>query len=331
MFHAGGKVDAASAAIDRSADRAIRLPDRLAAARQRIAAEALDVLFDPDIGEASLTYLLAFARLAPVQCVTWGIPVTTGIPTMDYFLSSAALEPEGSEVHYTERLHRFRHLPAYFHPPAAPPGTLTRAALGIEADARLYVCPQSLFKLHPDYDAILGEILRRDPGGRLVLIEGQSARWSRDWCERFARACPDVSERVRCVRRLSNAEFLDLLCMADALLDSLPFGGGTTSYAALGLGAPIVTLPGAFMRGRVTYGCYQQLGVTDCVAASPEAYVELAVHLANTPAWRAELGARLTAERARLFEDLGVVREIEDFFVRARAEAPGQAHWVNAT
>jgi predicted O-linked N-acetylglucosamine transferase (SPINDLY family) len=240
---------------------------------------------------------------------------------MDYFL--AALEPDGAS-HYTERLHRLSRLPVYFYPPAAPAGTLTRAALGIEAGVRLYVCAQSLFKLHPDYDAILGEILRRDPGGQLVLIEGQSARWSRDWRERFTRACPDVSERVRFVPRLPAAEFLDLLCMADALLDSFPFGGGTTSYAALGLGAPIVTWPGPFMRGRVTFGCYQQLGVTDCVAASPEEYVELAVRLANDPAWRAELGARLTAARARLFEDLGVVREIEDFFVRARAEAPGR-------
>ena len=257
VFHAGGTIDATSAAIDRSADRAIRLPGRLGAARQRIAAETLDVLFYPDIGMESMTYLLAFARLAPVQCVTWGHPVTTGIPTMDYFLSSAALEPDGSEAHYTERLHRLSRLPAYFYPPVAPAGTLTSAALGIEAGARLYLCAQSLFKLHPDYDAILGEILRRDPGDSSSSSRACRASWSRDWRERFTRACPDVSERVRVLPRLPTAEFLDLLWMADALLDPLPFGGGTTSYAALGLGAPIVTWPGPFMRGRVTYGCYQ--------------------------------------------------------------------------
>ena len=46
-----------------------------------------------DVGMDPMTYFLAFARLAPVQCVTWGHPVTTGVPNMDYFISSDLLEP----------------------------------------------------------------------------------------------------------------------------------------------------------------------------------------------------------------------------------------------
>ncbi len=107
--------------------------------------------------------------------------------------------------------------------------------------------------------------------------------------------------------------------MADALLDPLPFGGGTTSYAAFGMGLPIVTWPGTVMRGRATYACYRQLGVMDCVAESAVGYVELAVRLANDTAWRRDVGARITAAGAQLFEDADVVREIEGFFVRARA------------
>jgi len=319
VFHTRGAVDEMSAAIDRCADRAIRLPGSLDTARHLIAAEQMDVLVYPEIGMDPFTYHLAFARLAPVQCVMWGHPDTTGIPTVDYFLSSADLDPDGNEAHYTERLQRLSRLPAYYERPriAAPPPT--RAALGVDEDATLYLCPQSLFKLHPDYDQILGDILRRDGKGTLVLIEGMSAHWSRRWRERFARTCGDVSDRVRILPRRSHADFLGLLTVADALLDPLPFGGGTTAYAALGLGLPVVTWPRSLMRGRATYACYRQLGVMDCVADSAARYVALAVRLANDPAWRREIGERILAGAPHLFEDAAAVREIEEFLERARA------------
>src|SRR5262249_52558125 len=76
----------------------------LAGARKSIAAARLDVLFYPEIGMDPATYFLAFARLAPVQCTTLGHPVTTGIATVDYFLSSEALELPEADAHYTEKL-----------------------------------------------------------------------------------------------------------------------------------------------------------------------------------------------------------------------------------
>ena len=77
------------------------LPDNdLAEMRERLAQARLDVLFYPDIGMEPCTYFLAFSRLAPVQCVTLGHPVTTGIPNVDYFVSSATLEPRGARQHF---------------------------------------------------------------------------------------------------------------------------------------------------------------------------------------------------------------------------------------
>jgi hypothetical protein len=69
-----------SLAIAAAADRTITLPSQLAAAREQIAEERLDVLFYTDVGMDALPCYLAHARLAPVQCVTWGHPLTTGLP-----------------------------------------------------------------------------------------------------------------------------------------------------------------------------------------------------------------------------------------------------------
>jgi predicted O-linked N-acetylglucosamine transferase (SPINDLY family) len=69
-----------------------------------IAASQLDLLIYPEIGMDPLTVKLANLRLAPVQAATWGHPSTTGLPTIDYFLSAEALEPPDAAAHYSEKL-----------------------------------------------------------------------------------------------------------------------------------------------------------------------------------------------------------------------------------
>ncbi|MCC6174156.1 MAG: tetratricopeptide repeat protein [Chloroflexi bacterium] len=309
-----GRTDVAAEQIAQSADRAVRLGGSLAAMRERIAEERLDVLFYADIGMDPATYFLAYARLAPVQCVTWGHPVTTGIPNVDAFLSAEALEPTGADAHYSERLVRLTRLPTCYARPAAPEHPADRSRFGLPDDARLYGCPQSLFKLHPDFDSVLVDILRRDPDGRLILVDGVSRAWSALVRERIERIAADVVERVLFLPRMPGHDFVDLLRMTDVLLDPIHFGGGNTSYEACAFGVPIVTMPGAFMRGRVTAACYRQMGVLDTVVASAEAYAACAVSLANDDARRQDVRARILAASGALYGDIAAVREIERYF-----------------
>ncbi|MEW5944437.1 MAG: hypothetical protein AB1710_11420, partial [Pseudomonadota bacterium] len=100
------------------------------------------------------------------------------------------------------------------------------------------------------------------------------------------------------------------------------FGGGNTAYEALAVGAPIVTWPGAYMRGRVTYACYRKMGVMNCVADSPDQYAELAVRLGCDRSFREEIRAKILASNSALYEDAGALRELEKFFVDALRENP---------
>jgi protein O-GlcNAc transferase len=156
-------VDAATGLIDALAARVVEYPRSLFDARSAIAAEQCDVIFYPEIGMDELTYYLAFARLAPVQCVSWGHPVTTGIPAIDYFISARDLEPGGADSHYSERLVRLASPPTCYSRPSRPSAALDRESFGVPSDATLYLCPQSLFKFHPDFDAALAAIVREDP------------------------------------------------------------------------------------------------------------------------------------------------------------------------
>ena len=101
------RADAIAAAIDAASERVVTLPASLASMREAIAALELDVLFYQDIGMEPMSYFLAHARLAPVQCTSFGHPDTTGIDTIDAFVSGERIEPADDPARdYSERLHR---------------------------------------------------------------------------------------------------------------------------------------------------------------------------------------------------------------------------------
>ena len=320
VLSVGGARDELASLIRQQADRHIELSFDVRTARSQVAAANLDILFYTDLGMDAISYTLALSRLAPVQCTTWGHPITSGIPVMDYFISSELFEPPGAEEHYTERLIRLRSLPAYCYRSQPPEQYKDRAQLGLPAGAHLYACPQSLFKIHPEFDELLAAILRRDPRG-LVVLNRPSPVYHQHHAEqlqrRFQASFPDVADRVLFMPRLSHLDYLSLNLATDVLLDPLHFNGGNTSLKALALGTPIVTLPSSMMKGRLTLGLYRKMGVLDCVAASAEEYVERAVQLGTDAAYRRHISEKILAENGVLYEDVQAVRELEAFFRQA--------------
>jgi predicted O-linked N-acetylglucosamine transferase (SPINDLY family) len=188
-------------------------------------------------------------------------------------------------------------------------------------DYNLYVCPQTLFKFHPDFDNVLGDILRQDPRGLLVLIEGNYKHWTELLRDRFSRAFPDVIDRVKFLPRMSPGDFLSLQKTANAILDTPHFGGGSSSLESFACGMPIVTWPGEFMRDRLTLALYKQMGVMDCVANNAQSYLKIAYRLANDKIWRDEIREKIKANADVLYKDIEAVRELECFFETAVDEA----------
>ncbi len=299
--------------FESAADIFVRLPRGVAAARAAVVEQDLDLLLFTDVGMDALTYTLAFSRMAPVQVASWGHPVTTGSPQIDWFVSSELLEVDGADAHYTERLARLPSLGTYYPRPSIAVGDGFLERLGIAAGAHVYTCPQTLFKFHPSFDQLLAEILRRDPQGELLLIQGRVPYWTELLRDRFQRVMPDVADRIRWCPPLPRQAFLRLLADADVALDPTVFGGGNTSYETLAVGTPVVTLPGELMRSRITQALFSKAGLADLVAESAEDYVERAVRLASDPGHRREVSARIAAQCAVLYEDPAEVRDLEDF------------------
>jgi len=309
--------DATAEAFRRHADQYHVLPYDPQRSRQMVRDLELELIFYADIGMDPLTYTLGFSRMAPVQCVTWGHPDTTGSAAMDYFISSQLLEVDKADDHYTEKLVRLPDLSVCYERPELGDKPRDRAAFGLDPMRHLYICPQSLFKFHPEFDAVLAEILRRDPLGDLVLLEGKYPYWGQLLMERFARTMPDVVSRVRFMGRLKRVDFLALNAAADVSLDPMHFGGGNTTYEALALGTPVVTLPGDFLRSRISLALYKKMGYFDCVVQTPDQYVDLAVRLGCEPEFRQATQRAILDSADVLFDNRQAVRDLEDFLLGA--------------
>jgi predicted O-linked N-acetylglucosamine transferase (SPINDLY family) len=263
------------------------------------------------------TYSLAFSRLAPVQCTTWGHPQTTGLDTIDYFISSDLMESPEADDHYSERLIRLPSLTFYYHRSELPSQLAGREAFGLHPTAHLYACPQSIYKFHPDFDAAIAGILRRDPLGQIVLIQWAYSHADELLRRRFATTMPDVADRIVFIRRLQQPEFMNFLSLIDVMLDPFPYGGGNSSLEAFSFGIPVVTLPTQFLRGRITQAFCRRLGVSHCIADNLSTYIDIAVRLASDPDHCSRTRDTILAGRSLLFEDLTAVRDLEQFLKTA--------------
>lgn len=264
-----------------------------------IRAAGLDALVFPEVGMDARVILLAAMRLAPFQAVAWGHPVTTGLPTVDAFLSSADMEPSDADADYTESLVRLPGLGTGFVRPPPPARVRDRAFFGLPSGVPLLLCTQSLFKLLPRQDDVFRRILAAVPDAHLAVLRLTGAPRT---LARFERAGLPM-ERVHVVPPLRFPDFLDLNASCDVLLDGLDWSGGVTTLEAVACGRVVVTMSGPLMRMRHTAAVMVALGLPELVASDADAYVQTAVRLAKDPAWRHELETR-AAEGARLlYED----------------------------
>lgn len=315
-FHFGSEVDAATLALRARVDRFLQSAWGVRGIAQQIRDAQLDVLIYPQLGMDGRDATLAALRLAPVQCAAWGHPVTTGSMAIDYYFSCTDMEPPDAASHYRERLLLLPGLGTAY----ARPGVraAAREEFGLPAGVPLYACPQSLFKIHPDNDALFAEVLATDPRGRLVFCAESGQPATLRFQERIRRALAphgiDVARRVIWQPLRPPPEFRAMLSVCDVMIDTLHWSGGNTSLDALAACLPVVTVPGRFLRGRQSAAMLRAMGLGQLVAAEPSELVPAAVGVANGEA--ASIRAHIARESGLLFERPEPVRALEQHLLR---------------
>jgi predicted O-linked N-acetylglucosamine transferase (SPINDLY family) len=274
-----------------------------------------DVLIYPEVGMHPMTARLAALRLAPLQAASWGHPETTGLPTIDCYLSAQAFEPPGAEAYYTERLVALPQFGCLLERPNVVPEYPDLARAGIDPGLPLLICPGMAFKYAPKHDWVFPEIARRLGPCRFIFFR----HWNRALNQRLA-------ERLRAAfsaRRLEAERFVSFLPWqtpaqfhgwmrrADVYLDTIGFSGFNTALHAVECSLPIVTREGRFMRSRLASGILKRLGLAELVAPTEQGYVDLAVSLVGDAKYSEGIARRMELARASLYEDVAPVRALE--------------------
>jgi tetratricopeptide (TPR) repeat protein len=338
----------------------------------------LDVLVFGEVGMHAKTYFTAFSRIARRTVAFWGHATTTGISPMlattsagmdscstggiDYFVSSALVEPPGAQHKYSERLALMPGLSFGFRYPVMPTGLpimpldviesggsagalqstrrtwlISVASAGGEMESalsshealhgpdwHLYSVPQTLYKLHPDFDRIIAGVLAADPKGLVVALRGHHEQgWFDRFMARIEAAMPagaGAVKRVVSLPALRREDYLRFVGLSDIILDTFPVGGGRSSLEIFATGTPIVVLYPRTSILQLTSGMYAAMGMfvppdvpnsnNSCSRASVDEglvtfseahYIQAAVEVASNVTRQASLRSKILSRNGLLF------------------------------
>lgn len=299
LYHTGASVDAETDWARARVARFIQGPKPVKAWLAEILAAQPDAIFYPELGMDPNTGTLAALRLAPLQIAGWGHPITTGLPSIDWFVSAELLEGPQAEQHYREKLVRLPGTGVYteFRPQQIEHWGGPERRKGV---VRFALCHQPL-KFDPGDDQLLVEIAKRAGAAEFWLATPGNMPWTavklrERLSAAFRAAGLDPQACLHVTPWLPRPQFLSFLQEMDIYLDCPAFSGYTTAWQALHCGLPIVTLEGPYLRQRLAAGLLRQIEATDGIALSREQY------LATAEGWASECreGERWEARRAGL-------------------------------
>jgi predicted O-linked N-acetylglucosamine transferase (SPINDLY family) len=311
--------DDITAAIRKSADHwydvLLEGDDDLA---KRIHDLGIDVLVDL-AGHTAYNRLPVFAlKPAPVQATWVGYFHSTGLKSIDYFITDPYTSPLACGQLFSETPvwlphSRFCYAPPDYAPAVAPPPVLARGY-------PTFGCFNRLEKLVAPVFAAWAEILRAVHESRLLLKAGTLADESlREHVRRRFAEHGIPSERLELRGPSGHADMFVEYGDIDIALDPFPFNGGMTTLEALWMGVPVVALKGSAVVSRQSHSVLANLGLhTELVFGDIDSYVAGAIALARDHGRLAKLREEIRPRMAAspLCQPEQFCRELEGLYRR---------------
>ncbi len=254
--------------------------------------------------------LLAAQRLAPLQLVMAPADVTSGLSTIDLFLTGEANAGVDLAGQFSERLalgsgsgHEFTELPE-----ATVSRAEARAALQLPAQACVLVTVARLLEITPETMRRWAALLRALPDTALIvqllqaadLPSGTIDAFGVEWDATLSAAGVAPGRGLILAGAIGSLGELQNVVMAgDVFLDSASFAEPDLLHVPLVCGLPVVTREGATLRTRVGAGLLRTLGVDDLVARDDAHFAAIVTTLVADESRRAALRERLRAAMSR--------------------------------
>ncbi len=300
---------------------------------QQIADDRIDVLIDLS-GHTSMHRLAAFAhRPAPVQVSWLGYPATTGLNSMDYYLTDEHFLPRGEfERYFTEKL---AYVPVVW--PFQPLGTAppVNRLPALQSGALTFGSFNRLGKINEMTIRLWARLLCALPTARMIIAGVPLERQHHQLIDWFIDAGVGRG-RLSFHPWVDQETHLALHHPVDIALETFPYTGCTTSNHALWMGVPTLTLVGTTPASRLSAANLGHLGLTEFIASSADEFVQKglhwAAHLDDLAELRAGLRARWQGVSARdpAFVAAGIERGLRHMWRRWCAGLPPETFAITA-
>lgn len=305
--------------------------DAIAAQMQQ---DGIDIAIDL-AGHTKNNMLETLARKpAPVQFTWLGYPDSTGLSRIDWRITDHIADPDTPQrsTRYTEKLLR---LPGPFctysplvdtpekrHDPAYQPGPAPCLAQGHIT----FGSASNIVRLTDATIQLWSQAVLAVPNAILLLESTglEEPAISKRLYQRFASAgLPEA--RLQLIPRKHSPQY-QIYRRIDIALDPWPCNAGTTTFDALWMGTPVISLAGDPFFSRIGASVLTHLGHPEWVAQDKETFVQIACQLASDPqrlnAQRAAL--RTEMEHSPLMDAAGFTRQFE------HALRQGWKAWCNS-
>jgi len=147
-----------------------------------------------------------------------------------------------------------------------------------------------------------------------------------DWSQSSDSMVNNAAHRIHFLEVRSEQTLLALMRASNVVLDPFPVSNAVVSFQALGVGAPVVTMPGDYLKSRLTLAMLERLNVPELVATSEADYARIALSIAHSEEKRAKISDSILKSSGNLFEDFRAIREWERFL---KVIAKERAHEEN--
>lgn len=282
-----------------------------------ISEASLDVLIYPEIGMHQITTQLASLRLCNMQMAAWGHPETTGLPSIDYYLSAELFEVDGTDA-YTEQLIKLPNLGSCYYKIPVTSFKPQLKIVPLDLAEPLLLCPGTPFKYDPKNDWIFIEIVKRLGNCKLVFFDYRddlTKLFKYRLAKKFSAHNMQLDDFVVFSPWLDTTQFYELMQKSTVFLDTIGFSGFNTAIQAIECALPIVTKSGEFMRGCLAGGLLKRIRLSELIASSDEEYIDLVLRLVRNQKYHDEVRANIIENRHLLYEDKSVVRFLENFLI----------------
>jgi protein O-GlcNAc transferase len=287
------------------------------AVRDQIDADGIDVLIDLS-GHSAHNRLGVFARrAAPVQAYYLGYFASTGLTEMDYWIGDEFLTPPETDNHFSEQVWRLPRISWSYDAKDAP-----APAWRSDPEGTVWIGSfNNLGKLTPATLALWANVLHALPEGRMLLktrelSDAGNRRRILDAMDSHGIQPDRIELQDRSITPdwFAHMAYYNRL---DIALDPIgAMGGVTTSFDALWMAVPVITMQGDRVASRATAAIVGALGHPEWIAQSEQEYIDNVVTLARDVEQRKELRS---AQRERmtvspLCDAKGLSRSLEDAY-----------------